>query len=103
MGQTAFANLLRRSLTQYAPEVDQEIVVEAGATNYAANVPASQLGDVLLAYNKAITMTYYLAVASAAAAVVTAMAIGTAKSNKKVVGKKATKVVEANEKAEVKV
>ena len=104
MGQTAFANLLRHSLTQYAPDVDQEIIVEAGATNYAADVPASQQGEVLLAYNQAIVQTYYLAVASAAAAAITAVAMGAAKSKKK--AKKTVKqdgVAMRDEKAEVQV
>ena len=108
LGQTAFANLLRQSLKHYAPDVDQSTIVESGATNYAADVQASQLGNVLQAYNKAVTQTFFLAVASAAAAVLTAMAMGAAKSKKKEAKKDEAKKnkeegVVGNEKPEMKV
>ena len=103
LGQTAFANLLRQSLTRYAPDVDPSTVVEAGATNYAAHVPANQLENVLQAYNKAVTQTFFLAVASAAAAVLTAIAMGTAKSSMKEAKKKEGEAGVRNEKAEMKV
>ena len=97
-GQTAFANLLRGALTQYVPDVDQESIVGAGATNYAVDVPAAQQTGVLLAYNKAVTQTYYLGVAATAAAVFTAMAMGRAKTKGK--AKKGDAMQEA-EKGEV--
>jgi hypothetical protein len=88
-GQTAFANLLRQSLTRFAPDVNQEVVVEAGATNYAADVPADQQPNVLRAYNRAIVQTFYLAVAAASVGVFTAAALGAAKTEQKIKKKNA--------------
>lgn len=82
LGQTALANLLRHSLTRFAPAVNQETVLEAGATNYATEIPSDQQANVLLAYNEAITQTFYLAVGASAAAVFASIAMGKAKIKK---------------------
>ncbi len=83
LGQTALANILSHSLLKYAPDVSQEIVLDAGATNYVAEIPAEQRGPVLLAYNDAITKVYYLAVAAIALGILGSSAMGRAKTAKK--------------------
>ena len=87
LGQTAFSNLLRHALTHYAPSVDQDLVVEAGATKYAMDVPEEQRGNVLMAYNEAIAKTFFLAVGCAAAGVVSSVGLWRAKSAKPAAGK----------------
>lgn len=89
LGQTVFANLLRDALTLYAPDVNSDLVVDAGATNYVVDVPADQQANVLLAYNQAITQTFYLAMGAAAAGVVTSSAMGRAKTAKAVIKEQA--------------
>jgi hypothetical protein len=83
LGQAVFANLLRSALSERAPTVDSELVVDAGATNYDDNVPPEQQGNVLLAYNQAITLTFYLAVAASIGGVLTACAMGKVRAMQK--------------------
>jgi hypothetical protein len=83
LGQTVFANLLRSALSEHAPTVDSELVVDAGATNYDENVPLDQQASVLSAYNQAITLTFYLAVAASIGGALTACAMGKVKALQK--------------------
>lgn len=65
LGQTAFINLLRSSLREYAPQLNPEDVIAAGATDYIKRLMAA--GDlvtgqqVVRAYNNAITPIFYIA------------------------------------------
>ncbi|KAK6364899.1 uncharacterized protein PV06_00529 [Exophiala oligosperma] len=79
LAQTAFINLLKSALSTRAPGVDANVVIAAGATDYLAQLAAK--GDlatrrgVLLAYNEAITKTFYLALGCTLAAAVASVGI----------------------------
>ncbi|KAF8246625.1 putative MFS multidrug transporter [Wilcoxina mikolae CBS 423.85] len=63
LGQTAFINRLVSSLQAYAPEVDAQMIIDAGATaTIRSLVPKSSVDGVLTAYNSALTATFYVAV-----------------------------------------
>ena len=66
VGQNVFRNCLVRNLREKAPGVDAAKVLGAGATMVRKVVDEKDLGRVLLAYNDAITETFYVGVAMAA-------------------------------------
>ena len=74
IAQSIFTNKLVKGL-EVIPSVDPKIVQDAGATNLRTAVSAQSLPSVLLAYNKALTDTYYLAAALAAFLIVGAIGI----------------------------
>ncbi|KAI5814922.1 MFS transporter [Pyronema omphalodes] len=74
LGQTAFVNLLSKFVYQYAPDVNPQMLIKAGL-KVRGLIPAAQLENVLLAYNKAITGTFYVAVGTSALAIIPALAI----------------------------
>ena len=53
--QTIFRNLLPVFLQRYAPTVDVNLVVEAGATSVRELIPAADMPGFLRAYSLAIT------------------------------------------------
>lgn len=68
IASTIFENSLRTLIMEYAPSVDAEAVINAGATGIRDVVPAGPvLTQVLAAYSKAIDNTFYLSTASLAA------------------------------------
>lgn len=76
LGQTTFSNVLTPALGRFAPGLDPDAVLGSGATDVRGAVPAEYAEGVVLAYNEAITKTYYLAVGMSAACVVSAMGLG---------------------------
>ena len=73
VAQTIFLGRLENRLRQTVPNIDPESIIQLGATNITANVPPQSLPAVILAYNTAITSTFYLAVALAGTVVVAAL------------------------------
>lgn len=67
---------LVKYLHQMAPNVNPDIIVNAGATHFRNVVDKADLPSVLLAYNHAITRTFYIAAASASCAAVAASGMG---------------------------
>ena len=65
VAQNVFQNQLVRNLTAVVPELDPRKVLEVGATAIKNVVPVQILHRVLIAYNLALTQTYYVAVAMA--------------------------------------
>jgi hypothetical protein len=65
--ETVFTNGLVKALSTFAPEVNAEIVINAGATAVSSAVPQSSIAGVLLAYNQAISYVFYLATGAAVA------------------------------------
>ena len=65
IAENIFVSKLISLLHIYAPSVDAKVVVAAGAEGLRRVVSVQQLGGALLAYNKAITVTFYLGVAGA--------------------------------------
>lgn len=64
IAQNVFHNRLVASLTEYAPRIDPDSVVEAGAANLSRWIPPDILPHVLYAYNIAVTQTFYVSVAA---------------------------------------
>lgn len=62
LGQVVFSDRLRHGLDSYAPEVNADIVIMAGATGVRAAVPPVSLPGVVLAYSKAFDNVMYLGV-----------------------------------------
>jgi hypothetical protein len=75
--QAIFANSLRSSLetSKFADQATIERILAVGATSLRSVVSPSQLSEVLVAYNKALTAPFYLACSAAAAAFAAALFI----------------------------
>jgi hypothetical protein len=58
LGTTVFTNQLVQLLPMFAPGVDPDVVVHAGATSLRTIIPKEDLTGVLLAANKALTQTF---------------------------------------------
>lgn len=58
-----FTQALENKMREYAPEISAADILSWGATGFRDYVPKENLPGVLLAYDKAITTTLYLAVA----------------------------------------
>ena len=70
IAQNVFQNRLVASLTESAPMVDPQVIIDAGAANLAGRFPENVLPSVLYAYNIAVTQTFYVSVAAAALSLV---------------------------------
>jgi hypothetical protein len=55
-----FSNGLETAMPHFAPEVDVQAVIQAGATGFRTIVPAASLHAVLVAYNQAVNHVFYL-------------------------------------------
>lgn len=66
VAQNVFQNQLIVNLAKYAPTQDAAEVISAGATMIRSLVHGEALQNVLLAYNGAVTQTFYVAVAMSA-------------------------------------
>jgi hypothetical protein len=64
VGNTIFLNRLIDALKSEVPQIDPSLVLGLGATNFRTAIPAQLLDAVLVAYNQAITETFYAAVAT---------------------------------------
>lgn len=73
VAQNVFNNRLIQELIKNVPQVNPVIVITAGATNLKLRVPQEFLGDVLVAYNTALTQSWYISVATACAAIIPAV------------------------------
>ncbi|KAJ5144254.1 uncharacterized protein N7515_003041 [Penicillium bovifimosum] len=65
IAQTVFENGLVASIAINAPMVNPDALIKAGATNLSHRVPEDMLSSVLLAYNVAVTQTFYVSVVAA--------------------------------------
>jgi hypothetical protein len=66
VAQNVFQNQLLHNIHQYAPGTDASRIIAGGATMLRHILPADALKPVLLAYNNAVTQTFYVAVAMGA-------------------------------------
>lgn len=64
VASTVFNSGLRTQIPRYAPDIDPEVVIEAGATRIREVVPADSLRDVLMGYVIAVDQVYYITLAS---------------------------------------
>ena len=65
VGQNVFNNRLLSQVAVYAPTVNANVLLHVGATDLASVIPAASLPGVRLAYNNALTNTWYISVAMA--------------------------------------
>ncbi|KAH8649925.1 major facilitator superfamily-domain-containing protein [Xylariales sp. PMI_506] len=76
LAETDFSQSLRAALPRYAPAVDADAVIAAGATGFRSVVAPSELPGVLLAYSVSIDHVFYLSTGLAAGAFLAAWAMG---------------------------
>jgi hypothetical protein len=70
-----FSNQLVKNLMKAVPDLAPSLVSSAGATNLKNNIDPQFLPGVLVAYNKAITQTWYAAVALAVVSIIGVAAV----------------------------
>ncbi|KAI9644894.1 hypothetical protein NHQ30_006922 [Ciborinia camelliae] len=63
IAQNVFSNGLVKYIPQYAPEVNPDLVYNAGATHLREVINPADLAGVLLAYSKALDQSFVLAIA----------------------------------------
>ncbi|KAJ9215410.1 hypothetical protein DTO166G4_3064 [Paecilomyces variotii] len=88
VGETIFTNGLRSSLQTYAPNVDAQTIINAGASGVRTTTPPADLAAVLLAYNHALVHTFYLALGGSAASFLTSFGMGWQRIPRKAAKKK---------------
>jgi hypothetical protein len=74
--ETVFTNGLVQGLAVYTPEIGAQTVINVGATAVRDVVPSSLLAGVLIAYDQAVSHTFYLAAGAAVAAFVFCWGMG---------------------------
>jgi hypothetical protein len=75
VGQNVFTNQLVKNLLKTVPDLDSTIVLKTGATELQHQIPQQFYQGVLVAYNKALTETFYVPLALSILAGVGAAAI----------------------------
>jgi hypothetical protein len=76
LDQIVFSSGLKQNLAIYAPEVDVEIIIAAGARGVREAVSGASLPGVLLAYSKSFDRVMYLATGAAGGALIFAFGMG---------------------------
>jgi hypothetical protein len=76
IADTVFTNKLRAWIDQFAPTVNPQIVINAGATGVRQVVSPQDLSGVLAAYAKSCDDVFFLAMAASAAAFLFAWGLG---------------------------
>ncbi|MCJ1405112.1 hypothetical protein MMC11_008338 [Xylographa trunciseda] len=76
VAQLTLTNSLVPALHAYAPSVDPQDIINAGATNVRAVIAPKDLGGVLLAYNAALTHVFLVAAGIAALAFGSSLGMG---------------------------
>lgn len=71
--QTVFTNKLVDKVVEYVPGLDPEIVIATGATNIRDSIKPEWVHGVILAYNDALTTSFYVSAATAAATILGAV------------------------------
>ncbi|KAF9730589.1 MFS sugar transporter [Paraphaeosphaeria minitans] len=70
VGQNVFTNQLVKNLQEAVPGLDPKVVLAVGATELKNQIQDKFLGGVLFAYNKALTETFYVTVATAVMSII---------------------------------
>jgi hypothetical protein len=74
--ETIFTNSLKALIPKYAPSVDPQTIINAGATGFRTKVQGSDLANVLIAYAKSVDRVFYLTVGAAAGCFIFAWGMG---------------------------
>lgn len=75
VAQNVFQNQLIANLRTYVPDINPETVISTGATSIATTISQEFLPRVLVAYNRALDQTFYVAVAMAALSIFGAVVV----------------------------
>jgi EmrB/QacA subfamily drug resistance transporter len=75
VAQNIFNNTLLKNMKADVPAIDPTIILHVGATDLKNNIPARFLPAVQVAYNGALTHTWYIAVAMASLSILGALAV----------------------------
>lgn len=77
VAQNIFTNRLVTNLARYVPSLDPSIVLRTGATSlkYSPEIDVSLIPSVLVAYNNALTQTFYVSLALGALSIFGALGI----------------------------
>ena len=59
--ETIFSNSFEKLIPKYAPSVNAQSIIDAGATKFRKIVSGTNLAGVLIAYAKSIDRVFYLA------------------------------------------
>jgi hypothetical protein len=89
LAETIFNNSFRTLIPTYAPSVDSESVIAAGATGFRKVVSGAELTGVLVAYAKSIDRVFYMAAGMAVGVFAFAWGMGWKDLKKKNVPSKA--------------
>ncbi|KAM5471283.1 MFS sugar transporter [Microsporum audouinii] len=73
VAQNVFTNLLTSGVVDAAPGLDPQLVLRVGATQLKSMIPPEYLDGVQVAYNNALTNTWYVATALAALSILGAI------------------------------
>ncbi|KAJ5641800.1 hypothetical protein N7490_005800 [Penicillium lividum] len=76
LAETIFSNSFRGLITEYAPSVNPQSILDAGATGFRHIVSESDLVGILMAYSKSIDRVFYLTTGMGAGCFIFAMAMG---------------------------
>jgi hypothetical protein len=59
--ETIFSNSFRKLIPEYAPSVNGQSIIAAGATGFRKIVSGKDLAGVLIAYGKSVDRVFYMA------------------------------------------
>ncbi|KAF8850711.1 MFS multidrug transporter [Acephala macrosclerotiorum] len=76
VASTAFSSSLENALVKYAPGIDPQVIIAAGATGYREVVPAASVDGVIKSYNEAINHDFYIAAGVAVASFIFSWGMG---------------------------
>ncbi|KAI0376197.1 putative MFS multidrug transporter [Hypomontagnella monticulosa] len=74
--ETIFTNSLKTLIPEYAPSVDPQTVIDAGATGFRGSISSSALANVLLAYAQSVDRVFYLTAGASVACFIFAWGTG---------------------------
>jgi hypothetical protein len=97
IGQTLFNSSLLEALRKYAPNVNIQAVINAGASGVHSIVSTQELPSVLKAYNESVDHEFYMSAAASAITLLTCLGMGWTKIAKNKPKDEATAVVEKKE------
>lgn len=75
VGQNVFTNQLLKNLKTVVPDLDPSIVLAVGATELKNAIASRFLEGVLVAYNRTLTQTFYVSVATGAISIIGASVV----------------------------
>jgi hypothetical protein len=75
VAQNVFDNTLLKGIRTDAPRVNPDIILHIGATDLRQAFPAALIHGIQVAYNRALTQTWYIAVAMACLTVVATLTV----------------------------